>query len=164
MVNRVRLLIVALVAVPLLLVAADIIVGDSTPIASSPNAHFTSFSVGGKTYAFTGLATNQSSLAKGLMGAKITSATKMLFVFPSAGYYSFWMDGVNASLDMIWIDTPAGSDTGSVVYMQQDAPPCSVALVCTTYNPTAKANYVIEAQGGFASADGIQLGTQVTLR
>ena len=108
MVNRVRLLIMVAVLVPLLLLAAGILVYDSTPIASSPNVHYTSFSVGGKTFEFTYLATNQSALEKGLMGVKVTATTTELFVFPTAGYYSFWMYGVNSSLDIMWVYTLPG--------------------------------------------------------
>src|SRR5690242_19089944 len=105
--NRVRLLIMLVVLIPLLLIAGNILVFDSTPIASSPGAHYTSFSVGGKTFRLTYLATNQSMLQNGLMGKKVTSQTTMLFVFPNAGYYPFWMFGVNSSLDIIWIETQA---------------------------------------------------------
>ena len=160
MVNRSRLLIMVAVLIPLLVVAAGVLVYDSTPIASSPNAHFTSFTVGGKTFKLTYVATNQSALAKGLMGAKVTSSTFELFVFPSAGYYSFWMYGVNSSLDIMWLDTPPGSDAGTFVYLALDAPPCHLSVACTTYQPTMKADYVIEAQAGFAAANGIEVGTR----
>jgi len=152
-----------IVLVPLLLIAADILLYDSTPIASSPNVHYTSFSVGSKTFELTYLATNQSALQKGLMGTKVTDSTTELFVFPSAGYYSFWMYGVNSSLDIMWVDAPPGSNVGTVVYMAADAPPCHVSVICTNYDPTARANFVIEAKGGFAAANGIEVGTPVSL-
>jgi len=163
MVNRVRLLIMVAVLVPLLLLAAGILVYDSTPIASSPNIHYTSFTVGGKTFELTYLATNQSALEKGLMGVKVTATTTELFVFPTAGYYSFWMYGVNSSLDIMWVYTLPGASSGSFVYLALDAPPCHVSVVCTSYQPTARADYVIEAKAGFAAANGIEVGTPVTL-
>jgi uncharacterized membrane protein (UPF0127 family) len=163
LVNRVRLLITLVVIIPLLLLAASILVFDSTPIASSPNAHYTSFSVGGKTFELTYLATNESELAKGLMGVKVTDTTTELFVFPAAGYYSFWMFGVNSSLDIMWVDTLPGSSSGSFVYLALGAPPCHVSVVCTSYAPTARADFVIEAKAGFAAANGIKVGTPVTL-
>ena len=124
---------------------------DSTPIASSPNIHYTTFDVGGRTFSLTYLATNESALQKGLMGAKVTNETTELFVFPTAGYYSFWMYGVNSSLDIMWVDAPPGSSSGSFVYLALDAPPCHVTVVCTSYEPSAKADYVIEAKAGFAA-------------
>ncbi len=161
MVNRVRLLIMVMVLVPLLFIAGNILLYDSTPIASSPNVHYTSFSVDGRTFKLTYVATNQSMLQKGLMNTKVTSDTTMLFVFPDAGYYSFWMFGVNSSLDMMWVDAVAGSNVGKVVYLALDSPPCLVSVVCQSYQPTARANFVIEAKAGFAAANGIGLGSTV---
>jgi len=162
LVNRVRLLILVAVLIPLLLLAAAILVYDSTPIASSPNTHYSSFTVGGKTFELTYLATNNSALAKGLMGVKVTDSTTELFVFPTAGYYSFWMYGVNSSLDIMYVYAPPGTNSGSFVYLALDAPPCHVSVICTYYQPTMRANYVIEAKGGFAAANGIRVGTPVT--
>jgi uncharacterized membrane protein (UPF0127 family) len=162
LVNRIRLLIMVAVLIPLLLLATAVLVYDSTPVASSPNVHYTSFTVGGKTFELTYLATNQSALAKGLMGAKVTNSTTELFVFPTSGYYSFWMYGVNSSLDIMWVDAPSGSNSGSFVYFALDAPPCHISIICTSYQPSARADYVIEAKGGFAAANGIKLGTSVT--
>ena len=158
----VRLLMMVAVLVPLLLLAAGVLLYDSAPIASSPEVHYTSFTVGAKTFELTYLATNQSALQKGLMGAKVTDSTAELFVFPTAGYYSFWMFGVNSSLDIMWVDAPPGGNSGSFVYLALDSPPCSVSVVCTHYDPTARANYVIEAKAGFAAANGIKVGTPVT--
>ncbi len=160
--NRVRLLIIAIVLVPLLLIAGNLLLYGSAPISSPSTLHYTSFSVGGKTFKLTYLAANQSALQKGLGGRKVTSNTTMLFVFPSSGYYPFWMYGVNTSLDMIWVDAPAASSAGQVVYLALDAPPCQLAVFCQTYSPTAKADFVIEAQAGFAAANGITQGSQVT--
>jgi uncharacterized membrane protein (UPF0127 family) len=162
--NRVRLLIMVVVLIPLLIIAGNILLYDSTPIASSPGIHYTSFLVGSKTFKLTYLATTQSMLQHGLMDTKVTSDTTMLFVFPNAGYYSFWMFGVNSSLDMIWVNASAGSNVGKVVYLALDSPPCQVSVICTTYQPTARANLVIEAKAGFAAANGIGLGTAVVFK
>jgi len=156
------LLIITIVLIPLLIVAAYILLYDSTSIANS-SEHYSSFSVGGKTFKLTYLATNDSTRQKGLMDIKVNNDTTMLFVFPSSGYYSFWMFGVNSSLDIIWVDAPAGSNVGKVVYLALDAPPCHVSVACTTYQPTAKADFVIEAKGGFSSANGVVLGTTIIL-
>jgi len=162
MVNRVRLLILAVVLIPMIIIAANLLLYDSTPIASSPNS-FTSFSVDGRTFEFTYLATNQSALQKGLMDTKVTDSTTELFVFPTADYYSFWMFGVNSSLDIMWVDALPGSNVGSFVFLALDAPPCHLSVTCASYAPTAKADFVIEAKAGFAAANGIKVGTPVTL-
>jgi len=161
--NRLRLLILVAVLIPILFIAANVLLYDSTPIASSPNAHYTSFSVGAKTFELTYVATNQSELAEGLMDKKVTYNTTELFVFPSAGYYPFWMFGVNSSLDIMWVDTPGGGNSGSFVYLALDAPTCQFSLSCATFTPTVRADFVIEASAGFAAANGIKVGTPVTL-
>ena len=163
MVNRARLTVFVVLLVPVIVIAAVVLIYDSTPIASSPNAHFSSFTVDGKTFQFTSVATTQAELAKGLMGARVTDKTFELFVFPSSGIYSFWMSGVNSSLDIMWLNTPQGSDSGTFVYLAPNSSPCDLGALCPNINPTARADYVIEAQAGFAAENGIRVGTPVTL-
>ena len=164
MVNRIRLLIRAVAVIPLALIAANIVLYDSTSVASSTNAQFSSFVIGGKSFKLTYVATNQTELDKGLMDTKVTSTTTELFVFPTHGFYSFWMYGVNTSLDIMWVSTPAGNETGHFVYLALNEPPCHVNVVCETYQPSAEADYVIEARAGFAAANGIAVGTPVTIK
>ncbi|HYC11687.1 MAG TPA: DUF192 domain-containing protein [Nitrososphaerales archaeon] len=118
-----------------------------------------SFTVNGRTFAISYTATDQSSRQAGLMNRKVTNATTMLFVFPSAGTYSFWMSNVNSSLDIIWLNVTAGG--GNVVYVVRSAPPCSAAILCPVYQPSSAANWVLEAKGGFAEANGIAVGTTI---
>jgi len=162
-VNRARLVVLVALCIPTLIIASAVLLYDSAPVASSPNARFSGFTVGGRGYEFTSVATNQSALAKGLMGVKVTNTTFELFVFPSAGYYSFWMYGVNSSLDIMWVYTPPGSSSGTFVYLALAAAPCHISIACTNYNPSQVADYVIEAKAGFAAANGIKVGTSVTL-
>lgn len=115
------------------------------------------FTVNGKSYAFTYTATSDAQRAAGLTNKQVTNATTMLFVFPVMGAYGFWMSNTNTSLDMIWINATGG--TGQVVYVHVDAQPC--ASSCPTYYPSSPANYVIEAKAGFAEANGIEIGTQI---
>ena len=162
--QRKRLIILAALLIPVLLISAELLLIDTGPkIASSPSGEYTSFTVNGKTYKFTYVATNSTELAKGLMGRKVTSSTFELFVFPNAGFYSFWMYGMNASLDIMWLYTVGGSDTGTFVYIVHDVPPCAISIDCAYYESNSSANYVIEAQAGFAAAHGITAGTPVTL-
>lgn len=105
------------------------------------------------------LATNQTARQRGLMDTKITNDTTELFVFTTPDYYPFWMYDVNSSLDIIWID--ATGSVGKVVYLVQDVPGCSVSLLCTNYQPTAKANLVLEAKAGFAKSNSITVGTTI---
>lgn len=121
----------------------------------------TQFTVNGKTFPFTYVATDESDREAGLMNRKITDATTMLFVFPGYGIYPFWMYDVNSSLDIIWLNV-TGS-VGRVVYLLAGAPLCSVTAGCPTYTPTASANFVIEAKAGFVETNGVTLGTTIQL-
>jgi len=117
----------------------------------------TSFTVNGKTYTFTYIATTQAEREAGLMNRKVTNTTTMLFAFPSFGAWPFWMYDTNTSLDMIWVN----GTSGRVVYIVTSAQPCYDSSKCAIYTPTALANYVIEAKSGFAAANGFVLGTVV---
>jgi uncharacterized membrane protein (UPF0127 family) len=120
------------------------------------------FTVNGRTYAFTYVATTQSERQAGLMNKKVTYSTTELFAFPYFGEWQFWMYDTNTSLDMIWVN--ATGDTGRVVYIVTSAQPCYIASACTVYTPTAPANFVIEARAGFVAANGILTGTQIQFK
>lgn len=119
----------------------------------------TSFTVNGKTFQFNYTATNSTEWKEGLMNARVTPHTTMLFMFPHSARWSFWMYDTNSSLDMIWVNATGGS--GDVVYLVTSAQPCYVMALCTTYTPSAPANFVIEAGAGFAQANGISIGSAV---
>ena len=121
-----------------------------------PPSHFT---VGARSFGITYIATNSSSWQSGLMGRKVTQSTFMLFVLPSMGTYRFWMKGMNASLDIIWLDV--ANRTGSVVTVAAGVPPCPPGAQCPEYAPTAPSNWVLEAPAGFASAENVTVGTRV---
>jgi uncharacterized membrane protein (UPF0127 family) len=116
-----------------------------------------SFSVNGRTYVFTYIATTQAEREAGLMNRKVTSTTTMLFAFPSFGVWRFWMYDTNASLDMVWVN----GTSGRVVYIVNSAQPCYASSACAIYFPTTPANYVIEAKAGFIEANGIAIGTVI---
>jgi len=116
-----------------------------------------SFSVNGKTYNFTYIATTQAERQTGLMNKKVTNTTTMLFAFPSYGDWQFWMYDTNTSLDMIWVN----GASGRVVYVVTSAQPCFDSSACAIYTPSAPANYVIEAMAGFAAANEIVVGTAI---
>ena len=117
------------------------------------------FTVNGRTFPITYVATSDSERQTGLMNKEITNATTMLFIFPSSGVYSFWMYDTNSSLDIMWIN--ATGSMGKVVYIVPGAPSCYLAFTCQRYTPSSPANYVLEARAGFAAANGIATGTEV---
>lgn len=130
-----------------------------SPRQVNPSSVPSHFVVNGRTFGITYVATNDSQWQAGLMNKKVTNTTFMLFVFPSSAVYSFWMHNVNASLDIIWIN--ATGTSGRVVYIAADTPGCSLPVGCPNYTPSSAANYVIEAKGGFAGANGLVVGTTI---
>lgn len=146
------------IVVAALLTSAGLVVVPSSGRVqnSSIPSHFT---VGGKTFSFTYVATNTSAREEGLMNRKITGTTTMLFVFPKPGIYSFWMYHTNSSLDIIWVS--ASGNLGTVVYLVTGAQSCFLAVGCPSYTPTAAANYVIEASAGFAASNNVNPGTTI---
>jgi uncharacterized membrane protein (UPF0127 family) len=145
----------------LLAIAAYAMLGTSGSVTSPVPSTFT---VNGKTYAFTYVATDDAQRAAGLMNKQVTNTTTMLFAFPAMGTYQFWMYDTNTSLDIMWIN--ATGNAGRVVYVYADAQPChSLPIFCPNY-PTSSsanyaANYVLEAKAGFAEANGVEVGTQI---
>jgi len=152
-----NLFIICMIGLLVVLAAYSILALDNSGSVTSPVP--SDFTVNGKTYTFTYVATNDAQRAAGLMNRRVTNTTTMLFAFPSLGTYQFWMYDTNTSLDMIWIR--ATGDTGTVVYVYSDAQPCYSQSACPIYGPSLLANYVIESKAGFAKANGIEVGTTV---
>lgn len=156
--NPRNLVIIGLTGLLLVIAAYAVFVPGNSGAVTTPVP--STFTVNGKTYAFTYTATDNAQRLAGLMNKKVTNNTTMLFAFPSPGTYQFWMYDTNTSLDMIWIN--ATGNTGTVVYVYADAQPCQLPSVfCPTFGPSSPANYVIEAKAGFAEANGIASGTQI---
>ena len=147
------------IAIATIVLSAGAYIFLSTPRQANPSSIPSHFTINGKSFSITYVATNEGEWTAGLVNKKVTDATTMLFILPRFGIYPFWMDTVNSSLDMIWLNV-TGS-VGRVVYLVTDAPVCSPFIGCPTYTPSAAANYVIEAKGGFAQANGVAVGTTV---
>jgi uncharacterized membrane protein (UPF0127 family) len=69
----------------------------------------------------------------------------MIFLFPQAGEYPFWMKNTLIPLDMIWMDAEH-----RIVHIAHDVPPCK-ADPCPNYPPNAKASSVLELATGVAA-------------
>ena len=82
----------------------------------------------------------------------------MLFIFEESARHGFWMKDTLIPLDMIWMD-----QDGKVVTVAANVPPC-VVEACPSYNPTEKALYVLEINGGLTEEFGIQAGDQAVFR
>jgi uncharacterized membrane protein (UPF0127 family) len=154
-----RALSVAVVAVVLVAAAYAVYSLSAVPGPVTSNVP-TGFTVNGRSYTFTYVATTEPERESGLMNKKITDTTTELFAFPYSSAWQFYMYDTNASLDMIWVS--ATGSAGTVVYLVAGAQPCYDLGTCPRYTPTAQANFVIEAKAGFAAANDITNGTQLT--
>lgn len=153
-----KAILIAAVAVLAVLAVYTVYVATSLPGPATYPVP-SSFTVNGKTYSFTYVATDEPQREAGLMNKVVANTTTMLFAFPTFGYWQFWMYDTNTSLDMIWVN--ATGNSGRVVYLVTGAQPCYESVACARYTPTAEAIYVIEAKAGFAAANGIEVGTNM---
>ncbi len=69
----------------------------------------------------------------------------MIFLFPQAGEYPFWMKNTLIPLDMIWMDSQH-----RIVHIARDVQPCR-ADPCANYPPNAQASSVLELAAGVAA-------------
>ncbi len=98
------------------------------------------------------LALDPSARAQGLSGTKeLAPDHGMLFIFPYAGKYPFWMKDMNYPIDIVWMDSH-----GRVITV---APNLSPESYPQQFAPIAPARYVLEISAGTAMADGITEGT-----
>jgi uncharacterized membrane protein (UPF0127 family) len=96
------------------------------------------------------VAADNSTRQQGLMYRdNLPGDRGMIFFFPSAGDYAFWMKNTLIPLDMIWID-----DQKRIVHVAHDVPPCK-ADPCPNYPPNAVAKYVLEVAAGVAARHGL---------
>ena len=100
------------------------------------------------------IATDDDTRAQGLMFRdRVPEGTGMLFLFPEAGEFPFWMKNTLVPLDMIWID-----DQRRVVHVEPNVPPCK-ADPCPSYPPHAVAKYVLELGAGQAAKHRVENGS-----
>jgi uncharacterized membrane protein (UPF0127 family) len=79
----------------------------------------------------------------------------MLFVFPQAGRYGFWMKDMNFPIDILWIN-----EQGVVVHVVENAKPEDYPA---QYVNTPDALYVLELSANRARALGIYLGVKLEI-
>lgn len=97
--------------------------------------------------------------ARGLMfRTHLAPNEGMIFVFPAAGFYPFWMKNTLIPLDMLWLDT-----SGRIVSIAASVPPCK-ADPCPSYPPDGDASYVVEVVSGFARQHALEKGDVVKLQ
>jgi uncharacterized membrane protein (UPF0127 family) len=107
------------------------------------------------------IAADDDTRTQGLMYRdRVAPGTGMLFMFPQAGDFPFWMKNTLVPLDMIWIN-----DQKTIVVVETDVPPCK-ADPCASYPPAYPANssahFVLELGAGEAAKHGVAKGKSVT--
>lgn len=103
------------------------------------------------------LATTPAAQEKGLSGRDSMPADHgMLFIFGAQGNWSFWMNEMKFSLDIIWFNS-----NRQVVFIAQDLQPCT-PNECPSFTPTANAMYVLEVNAGFVTAHAVSMGDVFT--
>ena len=99
------------------------------------------------------MALTPETRARGLMQRKTLKPNDgMVFFFPIAAPYKFWMKDTLIPLDMLFVD-----EAGVIVYIAT-AKPLSLKLV----GPTTPIDTVIELEAGRAAHEGIAVGDKVT--
>src|SRR3989344_9606330 len=96
---------------------------------------------------------------KGLMFREnLNSDNGMLFIFPKAEKYGFWMKNTLIPLDIIWID-----QNKTIVYIEKDVQPCKINN-CPVYVPNKEAIYVLEINAGLSEENNLSVGEIVEFR
>ncbi len=94
---------------------------------------------------------------QGLSGREsLSDDSGMLFIFDSAGIYSFWMKDMNFPLDFIWI-----KDKKVVDLNENIPPPSQTGGNPQVVNPKENADMVLEVNAGFIKENGIKVGDGV---
>ena len=83
----------------------------------------------------------------------------MLFLFPEADHWTFWMKNTKMPLDILWLD-----QNGKIVHRADHVPICKrTDNLCPRYRPKAVATQVLELRAGQAAALKLTPGTQLTI-
>lgn len=105
------------------------------------------------------VADTPSKRQQGLSGRdKLATGSGMLFVFPQAKKYQFWMKGMKFPLDFIYIKD------GAVVDLIQNVPfpsPGYPDSSLPVYEPTVPVNGILEVNAGFVKINNIKIGDKV---
>jgi uncharacterized membrane protein (UPF0127 family) len=79
----------------------------------------------------------------------------MLFVFPEASYHGFWMKGMLAPIDIIWVNAD-----GTVAGVSERLSPKTFPQ---EFRPPVPVPYVLEVRAGLAAERGFATGTPLAL-
>lgn len=95
--------------------------------------------------------------ARGLSGVKkLNPGEGMLFIFPSPGFYGFWMKAMSIQIDIIWFDA-----NREIVDVWENATPSSYPEIRI---PVKEAMYVLEVEAGFSAKHTLKKGDVLELK
>lgn len=102
------------------------------------------------------IADTDAARAQGLMQrTHLDDDAGMLFIFPDEQVRAFWMKNTLIPLDILYFD-----GAGELVSARLGAPPCTTVR-CPGYASRGPARYVLELNGGRASALDLQPGDRL---
>jgi uncharacterized membrane protein (UPF0127 family) len=108
---------------------------------------------------------NTDEIEKGLMGREsLPNGTGMLFIYPDelVGQRRFWMKNTLVPLDIIFVDS-----NGRVVNIEHASPGFEGERTCSNpdyYCSDGPAQFVVEAERGYANRTGISPGDELVIR
>lgn len=129
----------------------------TTPTGSYTSQNSTSPSVTvGNTLIPVEVAREYAAIQKGLSGRPyLDQNSGMLFVFPKASIYSFWMPDMNFPIDILWINN------GRVVDTDENMTNIFDPTNPRYYRPSSPAQFVLEINAGFIRRNNIRIGDPV---
>ncbi len=117
-------------------------------------------SVGSQTFDVE-IADSTSSRTQGLSGRdSLGEKEGLLFIFPSAGNYGFWMKDMNFPIDIVWLN--GGRVAGFSENLQPE--PGKSVFALPIYYPPANVDMVLEINAGAVAKYGLQAGDTVILQ
>lgn len=100
------------------------------------------------------LADTPEKREQGLSGRRdIPSRYGMLFVFPEAGRYGFWMKDMFVPIDILWL-----AEDGTILGIEESLSPDSYPA---SVYPPREVRYVLETKAGEARRSGWAVGTKL---
>jgi uncharacterized membrane protein (UPF0127 family) len=97
------------------------------------------------------IASTDEQKKQGLSGlSSLGDDQMMLFTFPTAGKWGFWMKDMLFSIDIIWL-----GDDLEVVSIEKNASPGTYPKI---FSPSSDARYVLEVNAGIADKLKLKLG------
>jgi len=102
------------------------------------------------------VAADINSQQKGLSGREFLGEGKgMLFIFPKADYYQFWMPNMYFPIDIVWIEQ--GKIVGIEKNISNEFNPQNPRF----YQPPKPVSYVLEVNAGLAEKYNFNIGDKV---